>query len=323
MAPIRFGPYQVYETLGRGGMCQVFRARHDRASADCALKLLREDQSHDPQLLDMFTSEADLSMLLDHPNLVRTHDAGEIAGRLYIAMELIPGATLSQLVSRLRKAGLRLPPDFALYILSEVLEGLHALHIATGHTGRALGLIHRDVTPQNIFLCFDGRVILGDFGVVLVKAYGDSEPGLVMGKPGYIAPEMLAMEEVDRRADIFSAGVVLYELLTGGRAFEGPEHAVMSAVLEVRIPRPARVNRSIGLALDEVIMRALARKPKDRYSTADELLYALQPHWSKTAANPYALAALMSAMLGPEAERWREAVVERRAPSRSRSQQDG
>lgn len=302
----KFGPYTIFERLGQGGMCVVFRARHADMSEDCALKVLRPDRRADERVLDLFITEADLSMLLDHPNLVRTYDAGEHEGRYYIAMELIEGGTLGDLLGQCQRRDIRLPQDFSLYVVSEILEGLHHLHEASGATGRPLGLIHRDVTPQNIFLSFDGRVILGDFGVALIQAYGDASPGEVLGKLGYLAPEMVSMEEVDRRADIFAAGVVLYELLTGQRLYAGDdEEEVLADIAEARVPRPTRVRESISRPLEAAVLEALTKRPRDRFETAEAMLYALEPHWSRHVGNPYALAALLAALYPEQAAAWR------------------
>ena len=303
----QFGPYRVHAELGRGGMCLVYRARHDERDYDVALKLLREDRRKDEQMVEMFITEADLAMLLDHPNLVRTFDAGEVDGRHYIAMELIEGGTLDRLLRRGRETAAPLPLDFALFAVSEVLEGLYALHTATGKTGRPLGLIHRDVTPQNIFLSFDGRVILGDFGVALIQAYGDGDPRSVLGKLGYLAPEMVLMEDVDHRADIFAAGVVAWELVTGERLFfGGAEAEVLERIADAKVARPSRYRPSLPSGLDDAILKALARRPKDRYDSAEAMLTALEPFWSKMLANPYGLAAYLAAMFPQEAARYRQ-----------------
>lgn len=286
-------------------MCHVFRARHDDAEYDCALKLLKESRRQDEQILDLFITEADLSLLLDHPNLIRTYDAGEIDGRYFIAMELIEGGTLEQVLRRAKKRRLPVPQDFGLYVVSEVLEGLHALHSAKAKTGRALGLVHRDVTPSNIFLSFDGRAIVGDLGATHIKAYGDLDPNVVLGKIGYLAPEMVMGEEIDRRADLFAAGVVLYELLTGVRLFaNASDQELMERIAETRIDPPRRLNPYLSRALEDVVMRALSRRPRDRFETAEEMLYELEPFWSKKIGNPYALAALMAALYKEEVSRW-------------------
>ncbi|MEM7674840.1 MAG: serine/threonine-protein kinase [Myxococcota bacterium] len=303
---LRFGPYELLGEIGRGGMCHVYRARRDDHDHDVALKLLREDRREDEQMVEMFITEADLAMLLDHPNLIRTFDAGEIEGRHYIAMELVEGGSLERLLRRGREIATPLPLDFVLFIVSEVLEGLHALHTAAGHTGRPLGLIHRDVTPQNIFLSFDGRVILGDFGVTLIRAYGATDPRLVMGKLGYLAPEMVLMENVDHRADIFAASIVLWELLTGQRLFfGGGESAVLERIASAKVARPSKHRASLPAGLDDAILRGLARRPKDRFESAEAMLYALEPFWSHTLAGPQGLTAYLSASFPAEYDAYR------------------
>lgn len=301
----RFGSYRIVERIGDGGMCHVFRARHDDVEYDCALKLLKEARRQDEQILDLFITEADLSLLLDHPNLVQTYDAGEIDGRYFIAMELIEGGTLDQVLARAKKRRLPVPQDFGLYVISEVLEGLHALHSAKAKTGRSLGLIHRDVTPSNIFLSFDGRAILGDLGAAHIQAYGDLNPRVVLGKIGYLAPEMVLAEEIDRRADLFAAGVVLYEFLTGVRLFaNASDEELMERIAETRIDPPRRLNPHLHRDLEAVVMRALSHRPRDRFETAEEMLYELEPFWSKSIGNPYALAAMMAALYKDEVSKW-------------------
>lgn len=297
----RFGPYRVFEKIGQGGMCLVLRARHDKSPRDCALKVLRADRRGDERVKDLFITEADLALLVAHPNLIHAYEAGEVDGRYYIAMELIEGGTLHQLAQTCRQRKIPLPPDVALFVLSEVLEGLHALHETRGATGRALGLVHRDVTPQNIFLSSDGRVILGDLGIAMIQAYGETDPSEVLGKLGYLAPEMIVMEHVDRRADIFAIGVVAYELLTGFRPFTGKnQDDVLNQIADARFVRARKRNPTIPSEVDAVITRALARRPEDRFENAENLLYALEPHWSKKLANPFVVAALLAA-LGPNA----------------------
>jgi serine/threonine-protein kinase len=301
----RFGKYRIVERLGEGGMCHVFRARHDEAKHDCALKLLKDSRKDDAEILDLFITEADVSMLLDHPNLVRTYDAGEIDGRYYIAMELIEGSTLEHVFARAVKRAVPLPQDFALYMISEVLEGLQALHTVKAKSGRDLGLVHRDITPSNVFLSFDGRVIVGDLGAAHVEAYGSHNPGVVLGKIGYLAPEAVIGEEIDRRADLFAAGVVLYELLTGVRLFvNASDDELMQQIAEVRIERPRRYNPHIGRELETVMLKALAKRPKDRFESAEEMHYAFEPYWSTAIGNPFALAALMAALYREEVVTW-------------------
>lgn len=293
----RFGPYRVFEKIGQGGMCLVLRARKDQSPRDCALKVLRADRRGDDRLEDLFTTESDLALLVEHPNLIHTYETGDIDGRSYIAMELIEGGTLQQLVTAAAQRRIPIPLDVALFIISEVLEGLHALHQTRGVSGRPLELVHRDVSPQNIFLSYDGRVILGDLGVAMVRAHGPPRSSEVLGKLGYLAPEMVSMGDVDRRADLFAIGVVAYQLLTGVPPFTGKtQEDVLTQIAGGRFVPARRRNPAIRRELDEVFSRALTRRPEDRFDTAEALVHALERFWSKKLANPFLLAALIAAV---------------------------
>jgi serine/threonine-protein kinase len=292
-----FGEYTILGRLGEGGMCHVFRARRAGHREELALKLLREEHRSDPRMVDHFVTEADVSLMLSHPNLIRTVDAGETEGRHYIAMELVEGASLKQLIAQCQLAGVPFPPDFSLYIISEVLAGLGAVHAATSHKGRPLGLVHRDVTPHNIFLGFDGRVALGDFGIAQIKAYGDVEIGGALGKIGYLSPEAAAGEEIDHRSDLFSIAIIVYELLTHNTLFEEKDdETTLGVIAEARVPRPRRVNASLSRDVEEVILRGLSKRPRDRFQDAEELRLALEPAWSPFIGNRHGLAAFMTAL---------------------------
>lgn len=308
---VRLGPFRVLERLGEGGMCLVFRARRDGEDRDCALKVLRDDAARDPTVRELFATESDVSQLLDHPNLMRTYEAGQVDGRSYIAMELVQGATLSRLLSVANARALPLPPDLALFVVTELLDGLHALHEATLENGEPLGLVHRDVTPDNVYVEFDGRILLGDFGVTHVEAFGQSSPHHAVGKLGYLAPEALGDEPLDRRADIFSVGVMMFELLTAQRLFEAEtEEAGLALLAEARVPPLHRFVPEIDRELEQVVVRALARRPRDRFETAEDLAVELEPFWSKDLANPFALEALVAATFPAESRAW----AARRAP---------
>jgi len=309
---VRLGPFRILERLGEGGMCLVFRARRDGEDRDCALKVLREGAARDDKIRELFATEADVSQLLDHPNLMRAHDAGQADGRAYIAMELVEGATLSRLLQTAEARDLPCPPDLGLFIVTELLDGLHALHEATLETGERLGLVHRDVSPDNVFIGFDGRVLLGDFGVTHVQAFGDASPHHAVGKLGYLAPELLGREAIDHRADLFSAGVLLYELLANRRLFDAvDEEAGLAQVSEARVPPLHRYVPDIDRDLEALVLRALARRPTQRFDTAEDFAVELEPHWSRELGNPFALEALVAATFPSEARAWSA----RRAPA--------
>ena len=294
---VQFGPYRILERIGEGGMCQVFRARHQDADADCALKVLRDDVLDDARIRDLFMTEADLSLLLRHRNLVRSDDAGECQGRAYIAMELLDGGTLDDLAERLASEGAPLPDDLVLFVVSEMLRGLDALHDAKGGSGRPLGIVHRDVTPHNVFLGLDGRVVLGDYGVAHIEAHGaDLDPD-VPGKLAYLAPESLTKGPVDRRADVFSTGVFLYELLLGRRPFQARDDSTtMDLIVDARTTRPRRIRADLPIELDNLMMSTLAKRPRDRPQTAAALREALEPFFDRQLANERILGALMQSL---------------------------
>lgn len=284
-------------------MCHVFRARREDLGMDCALKVLRDPVRRDERVRDLFLTEADLSLLLRHPNLIRCYDAGELNGRAYIVMELLDGGTLGDLVESLKQDDAALPDDLAVFVVAEMLAGLHALHEAAGESGRKLGIVHRDVTTHNVFLGSDGRVILGDYGVAQVQAHGsDLEPG-VPGKLAYLSPESLAGDSVDRRADIYSAGVILYELLVGRRPYdEEQESATMEKIMEGKLQRPRRIRPDLPHLLESLTLRALARKPKDRYPTAASFREELKPQYDPLLANPRLVGGLVRSLRVEEGE---------------------
>ncbi len=299
VAAARFGDYEVLERIGEGGMCQVFRARREDLADDCALKVLKDDARKDPRICDLFLTEADLSLMLRHPNLVRTYDAGEIGGRAYIAMELLDGGTLDRLARRLADEGGRLPDDLALFVVRELLAGLEALHGAKAPSGRPLGVVHRDVTPHNVFLGRDGRVVLGDYGVVHIEAHGASVGGPAPGKLAYLAPEALGPDGVDQRADVYAVGVLLYELLLGGRPFDAPDDATtLDLITEARPTRPRRVRPDLPAGLEAVMESALHRRPAARPRSAGAFREELAPYVDPVLGHGRLLGALVRSLLG-------------------------
>ena len=303
--PVKFGKYRLIGRIGEGGMCHVFRARREGEDREYAIKLLKDSHRDKEQLLDLFITEADLSLMLNHPNLIETIDAGEIKGRHYIAMELIEGVNLQDLVLQLENLGIHMPPDFALFIIHEVLQGLHSLHSFTGVAGRELDLIHRDVTPSNIFISFDGRIILGDFGVAHIKAYGANDTAVAIGKLGYLSPEMAVGQEIDHRSDLFAVGVILWELLTGGRLYHGAdEKTVMQAIADAQAPPITKIRAGLAPELEDVVLKSLARKTEDRYQSAIEFVYALRPMWTTQIGCSGALSALLAGLFRDEFHQW-------------------
>lgn len=273
------GRYQVLAKLATGGMADIFFARGRGVLALdhlLAVKVIHAELARDETLLQMFVDEATLALGLRHRNIVRTHDVGSSDYGHYLVMEYVAGDSLYGL-RRVARERLPLPP--VLRILQGALRGLVAAHESRDARGTPLGIVHLDVSPQNILVGADGITRLVDFGVAKARGQGVSaELGHMMGKFSYMAPEQIRGASVDPRTDVFSAGVVLWEMLTGQRLFtdETPE-ATLANVLTSEIPRPSRVTGDSRLGpFDRLIERALAQEPKDRHESARSLLEALE-----------------------------------------------
>jgi serine/threonine-protein kinase len=302
-APPIFAGYELLGMIGEGGVGKVYLARSQAHPeyGEVALKVLREDRGKDPRYVDFFSTEADIACLVQHDNLVRTFEAGEAMGRYFIAMERILGRDLELTARRCRELKAPIPPDFSFYVVAEMLAGLAALHAAKSPSGEPFGIVHRDVTPQNIFVAYSGRIVLGDFGIAHIGAYGRPDANQTMGKLGYLAPEQASFsDEVDQRADLFAAGICLWELLTGQRLFQAAskemEEEVLRNIARAKIPRPSKVNPTVPREMEDVVMHALGRRPEDRFQNALEMRAALSAHFSDRIAHPRSIEALMAGL---------------------------
>lgn len=280
-----FGDTQILARLSTGGMGEVLLGRRRGALGFeklCAVKTIRGDLTSRSDFRAMFLDEARLVARLDHPSIAQTYDFGEEGKTLYLSMEYVPGVPLSQLL----KAGRApFPPAVAARMVAEVLRGLHYAHEVTDTTGRALGVVHRDVSPQNIILTFEGRMKILDFGIAITKDREAPETavGVLKGKPSYMAPEHLRGGSVDRRADVFSASVVLHELLTGQKLFT--RETALATALAVEgdpIAPPSALVEGLSDAIDPIVMRGLSRRPEDRYADARAMADALDAIARKT-----------------------------------------
>jgi serine/threonine-protein kinase len=264
----RIGRYEVVTTLGTGGMAQVLvgRARGPEGLGRLvAVKRILPHLASEPAMVEQFLDEARIALRLSHPNLVTVHDFGEAQGCYYIAMELVRGVDLHRLI----KAHGPLPPPLAVAVVEQGLRGLHAAHTLKGEDGAPLQLVHRDLSPHNLMVGFDGRVKVLDFGVAKARAQRTvTLPGIVKGKPLYMSPEQAKGQRLDRRSDLFAMGLILYEALTGSRAFDrGSEMASMEAICF----EPVQRAEAIPPALWEVLEVALAKSPDARYRDAQEM----------------------------------------------------
>jgi dienelactone hydrolase len=259
----RIASYVVEERLGAGGMGEVWRARDDRLGRDVAIKLLLPHPANATGRVRALADEARAAGSLNHVNVLTVHDVGEHRGAPYLVTECLEGESL-----RARLAAGALPVDAALDIALQAARGLEAAH------GR--GIVHRDLKPENVFLARDGRVKILDFGLATLRD-ADASPSLAGGTAGYMAPEQVRGEAVDRRADIFALGVLLYEMLTGQRPFKAESTlGTLDAVLNLAPPDVSRVNSSVSPALSDIVRRCLAKSPADRFPAASDVVSALE-----------------------------------------------
>jgi serine/threonine protein kinase len=272
------GKYVVKRKLAEGGMAEIYLATavgSEGFEKEVVLKRVRSLLSADEDFVRMFIDEARLVAGLNHANVVQIFDFHKHEDSFYLAMEYVRGCSLWDLRKRCREKGIGMPPVLVAHIGAQVAAGLHYAHRAKSREGEPLHLVHRDVTPHNVLLSFDGAVKLTDFGIAKV-ANKLTQPGVLKGKFAYMSPEQARGESVDARTDVFALGVVLWEMLTGGRLFDGEsEMAVLRAVQESVIAPPARLNPDVPEDLDEVVCIALERDPEARYQSAGELERAL------------------------------------------------
>ncbi len=271
------GRYLVHRKLAEGGMAEIYLAAAVGAegfSKEVVIKVVREYLAQDQQFVQLFIAEAHLASRLNHANVVQIFDFGKHDETYYLAMEFIRGASLWDLRKRCREFGVPFPPILAAEIGVQVARGLQYAH-SLSEAGQKLGVVHRDVTPHNVLLSFDGAVKLTDFGIAKATT-SQTAPGMLKGKFAYMSPEQARGEKVDARTDIFALGVVLWELLTGGRLFDGESDvAVLRSVNETVIAPPIRLNPDVLPGLSEIVMKALNRKLEERFQTAAELERAL------------------------------------------------
>ena len=273
----QFGRYTLLYRFAAGGMANLYLAK--LAGADgfeklVAVKVIHGHLTSDPQFVDMFINEARLSSRISHPNVAQIIELGRYEGVHFIAMEYVAGESVAELVRRSRLA-----PTYCARIVADAAAGLHAAHELHGEDGESLQVVHRDVSPQNILISYGGAVKVVDFGVARTRgSLVTTRAGEVKGKFSYMAPEQLKRgAAVDRRADVFALGIILYEMTTGRRLFKGDtEDEVICQVKDCVVDSPSGVESRYPEQLENIVMRALARDPADRFQTARELQEALE-----------------------------------------------
>ncbi len=270
--PVPFGKYYLLGLIARGGMAEVYRARVQTEKRLLALKVMRPQLAREARFIDMFHREGKLAMLLDNRCIVRTVEVGQHDSKYYITMDYIGGRDLTQVLRRCQESQQRIPVPHAVFIAARIAEGLHFAHTLIGPDGRSLNIVNRDVSPSNVRLSYDGEVKLLDFGIAQALMKFTSEIGILKGKFSYMSPEQIRGMPLDARTDVFSAGIILHEMLTTEKLFRGDtEFALMEKVRKAEVPPPSNYNRRVTPELDAISLRALSRDVADRYQSAQQL----------------------------------------------------
>ena len=274
--PVPFGKYYLLGLIARGGMAEVYRGRGLTAGPGerrlLAIKVMRPQLAREARFIDMFHREGKLAMMLRNRCIVETIEVGQTDGRHFITMEYIGGRDLTQVLRRCQETQQRIPVPHAVYIAARIAEGLHFAHTLADGAGRPLNIVNRDVSPSNVRLSYDGDVKLLDFGIAQALMKFTSEIGILKGKFSYMSPEQIRGMPLDARTDVFSAGIILHEMLTTEKLFRGDtEFALMEKVRKAEVPPPSNFNRRVTPELDAISLKALARDVADRYQSAAQL----------------------------------------------------
>ncbi|MEJ7733097.1 MAG: serine/threonine-protein kinase [Polyangiaceae bacterium] len=276
--------YELVARIAAGGMATVYVGRHRGAAGFwrlCAIKRAHPHLVEDGELRRGLVAEARLASRIQHPNVVSVSDVEELEGELLLVMDYVEGATLGELLRQAADAGRRVSPRCVVRIVLDACAGLGAAHGLAGDDGAPLGLVHRDVSPQNVLVGTDGRARVLDFGIAKVDDAGEAAArtatGLLKGKVGYMSPEYLQGRPVDARSDLFALGAVLWEALAGERLFRGDNHLeTMMQVRNAPAPPASRVAPGIGGAVDAVLARALEKSPARRWASMGDMAAALE-----------------------------------------------
>ena len=281
MAERQFGPYRLVRQIAVGGMAEIHLAKARGIAGFekyVALKMIHPNFAQDDQFIQMLIDEAKIAVQLQHVNIAQTFDLGRVGDTYYITMEYVDGADLYKILRRGSEQDLDVPLDVCAFVAKEVATGLDYAHRKKDMAGRSLGIVHRDVSPQNVLLSYAGEVKLVDFGIAkaTMKAR-QTAVGVIKGKYYYMSPEQAWGDPLDHRSDIFSAGIVLYEMLTGQMLYlEEDLHRLLDMVRRAQIASPSTLRRGIPPQLERIVMHALAKDPQDRYQSAGDMAADLE-----------------------------------------------
>ncbi len=280
-AATRFGKYDLLALLATGGMAEIWLARVSGMAGFeklVVIKRLLDKLAVENDYVEMFLDEARINARLTHSNIVQVLELGQVDGKYFMAMEFVPGLSVSQVGKRATKTLGDVPQEVACGIVAQACSGLHYAHEKTMPDGAPLNIIHRDVSPQNLILTYEGLVKVLDFGIAKAdQRQSQTRTGLVKGKFSYMSPEQCLGQALDRRSDVFALGIVLFELCTARRLFKRRStYETYTAITKADVPLPSKLNPKVHAAVEAVILRALSLKPEDRYATADAMQDALE-----------------------------------------------
>ncbi|WP_257459053.1 serine/threonine protein kinase [Archangium lipolyticum] len=308
----RIGKYEIVTRLSMGGMAELFLAFTAGPGGFrkfVALKQILPDVQKDDQFVKMFLDEARITASLAHANIGQVFDLGDQDGELYLAMEFLAGQNLEQILVASSKQQRPLPLGFSARAVRDACLGLHYAHSYTDPSGKPRPVVHRDVSPKNIMVTFDGNVKVIDFGIAKAKGrLGRTQVGMVKGTTGYMSPEQVrGSEQLDGRSDLFCVGVILHEMLCGRRLFSGAHEAeVMMKIADAEVTSPSSINPRIPEALAQVVMRALAREPADRFASGREMARAIEAACGAELFHEEQLAAVMRQLFEDKIQKTRE-----------------
>lgn len=287
--PRTFGRYQLFDRIGAGGMAEIYLARATTELGGARLTVVKQilpELSGNEKFADMLTVEAKLAARLNHANVVQVFDLGRHEGVLFIAMEYVEGFDLNELLRRCARAKIPLPVDFALLIVMEALRGLGYAHRLTDDNGAPIGIVHRDVSPSNVLISFEGEVKLCDFGIARANDMADLlSEDVIKGKAGYMSPEQAKGEPLDARADLFATGIVLWELLAGRKLYKAKKGAgptLLDLARAADIPPLPERGLPNETALHEIVAKSLATNRDNRFPSAQAMLRELETYVGKS-----------------------------------------
>ena len=288
--PVRFGKYLLFNKIATGGMAELYRAKSTGVQGFeklVAIKTILPHLTVEEILITSFIDEAKIAALLQHPNIVQIYDFGKIEGTYFIAMEYLLGKDLKFLLKKAKETNLPLSPEHALFIASRICAGLEYAHKLKDFYGKPLNIIHRDISPQNIFITYDGQVKIIDFGIASTAMQNTTtQSGSIKGKVPYMSPEQALGEIIDLRTDLFAIGNILYEMTTGKMMFEGDYFQVYAKVREADFEYPEIVNSSLPATLYAILDQALSKNSDDRHHSAGQMRADLEKCISELSYRP-------------------------------------